>query len=242
MSKSESPIKFHIHIDASEMSEEFYQLAKEEYHFFDQNFSEDQDLGASYRVVAPKRHITRRFFQEDQKAFYDTWEKIAHLASMGGMVGYIEGEYIVFDRNFIKRPFKGSAEPPFKLELRSLKGPPNEQFRKTELHLVMDEDASDPQLIQNLLDTGMYPARMQKQATMQWPAHNAIVFTVQGFYREISKLAHILTIYLNEIGGSALASLKEERIIRYNLFGITHHELPEVIDKIVHVNQQLTKY
>lgn len=222
-------VRFHIHIDANEMSNELYETAKSQLGYFDQHFAEGQNFGSGYRVVAPQKHITKQFFEHEKEAFYDAWDAITDLADQGGLTGYIEGEYIAFDYDFPDKPYCGDGKPPFKLDLRPLTGPPNEEFRQTELHLVMDEERSDPQLIQSLLDTGMYPARLPKAASENYPAHMAIVFTVQGYKNEIGHLAEQLTDYLLKVGGTVRASLKEERILRYKLYDITYKELPEII-------------
>lgn len=231
MDQSES-IRFHIHIDADEMSDELYHYAKTKLGYMDQQFAEGQDFGSGYRVVAPVKHITRRFYESEKELFYDAWDAITDLADKGGLKGYIEAEYIVFDRDFPDKPFSGNSKPPFKLNLRLLTGPPSEEFRQTELHLVMDEKRSDPELIQSLLDTGMYPARLPKPKSEDYSEHMAIVFTAQGYRAEITKLAEMLTAYLHEVGGTVRGSLKEERILRYRLYNISHETLPDILRTI----------
>ncbi len=228
MEQSE-PIRFHIHIDAEVMSDELYQYAMQKLGYMDQHFAEGQDFGSGYRVAAPVKHITKRFYESETEAFYDAWEAITELADKGSLKGYIEGEYIAFDRDFVDKPYSGDGKPPFKLDLRPLSGPPNEEFRQTEIHLVMDEERSHPELIQSLLDTGMYPARLPKPASKDYPAHTAMVFTAQGYRNKIAKLADKLTASLHQVGGTVKGSLKEERILRYKLYDITYQKLPDII-------------
>lgn len=110
------------------------------------------------------------------------------------MTGYLEGEYVVVDRDIAPRPFDASVHPPFKLCTASL--PPG-HFRESEIHICLNKDQSQPALLTVLADMGLFSAYLPK------PYGTARIFTAQGSQKVIASILGPLTDYLARAGGSA---------------------------------------
>ena len=209
---------FHIHIDATELPKSLEDYVIKELGFYENGFSGHPP---GYRHFEPNRHLTVK--PKDRAEFNRIWASLSTNAAAHGLIGYIEGEYISSDDTIKFIPYK-EAEVPFKIGRRHLSH--DEKFRQTELHLVLDADESDPRLIQSLLESGLYGAYIPKKD------HKAIVLTAQGYIKDVTPLIKSLRDYLAIAGGAKRCSLKEERALTYELFGIGSEQLPEVIKNI----------
>jgi len=180
---------YHIHIDSQILPEKLEKYAKEALGFQAQDFTGNP---YGYEHFNPVRHLTLK--TSDRGIFNSVWYDLEEKAAEFGLVGYLEGEYILTD-DFI--PYKQYREIafPFKVYRRVLSGNENEQFRQTEIHLGMDKDASNPKLIKNLLDAGLYGVYLPKND------HTSVIFTIQGFVKNIRPLKQALLNYLRESGG-----------------------------------------
>ncbi len=210
--------KFHIHIDATELPKSLEEFVRKELGFYEHGFN-GHPLG--YRHFEPNRHLTTK--PRDKIEFERIWVDLEKNAATHGLIGYIEGEYIPFDDEISFKPYV-ELPVPFKIERRRLH--PDEKFRQSELHLVLDAVESDGQLISRLLEAGLYGAYLPKKD------HTALVLTAQGYIKDISPLIESLRTYLHEAGGAKRCSLKEERALKSTLFGITVKDLPEVIENV----------
>lgn len=219
-----SPRVYHIHFDARVMPDSL-QAYLESLGFRNDNFSGAPE---GYRSFEPDSHMTRKTFDKDE--FVDLWQDAEKRAEGSDFVGYMEGEFIAYDDLIDEKSFGpaklGYLIVPFSIRRRQLRHP--EMFRETEIHLAMDADRSDPYMIKSLLDAGFYGAYMRKQDRRN------IILTAQGFRKDIEPLASSLRTYLNEFGGVVRGTLKEEKIVRYKLFGVEVSELPEVVDNVAY--------
>jgi hypothetical protein len=215
-------------MDITSVPSGFEGHVKEHFGFWDAHFSGHPE---GYRHFEPNRHLTLKLGTKEE--FQRTYDKLKQRIESIGAVGYIEGELVISD---VPIPFKAHNDNvplPFRVERRLLSGAPNEAFRETEFHLVLDKDSSDPRLIKKLLDAGLYGAYIQKRD------HIALVLTMQGHRDEIDSLAGMLYTYLHESGGAARCTLQEERAIAYHLFGIDHTKLPEIAAKVDYLSDDM---
>ena len=209
------PRRYHIHIDGTTFPEVLAREARR-IGFYETNFSGHPE---GFQHFEPKVHLTLK--AEGVESFNAAWSELEKVASAVEWKGYIEGEFIPFDDEL---PWKEYVDVPvpFKLERRRLRS--EEDFRQTEVHVVMDKDASDARLMRGLLEAGLYGAYLPKQD------HTALVLTAQGYKADIFRLSGVLRKYLASVGGAARCTLKEERAIRYKLFNLLPEELPEIVD------------
>lgn len=210
---------YHIHVDGRvvepQLRQKFFDLG-----FVEKNFSGHPE---GFQSFAPDFHVTLRL--EARHQFDAAWQSLEAVVEQGEFVGYLEGEYIKCDDVIEERPYI-DLPVPFQVTRRRLTGAMGEEFRQTELHLVMDRDASDPRLVDRLLRAGLYGVYMPKGD------HVAVVLTAQGFIRDIGPLLGQLRTYLSQAGGTVRGTLKEERAIRHRLFGIAAADLPEIVEKV----------
>lgn len=193
--------EFHIHVDASWVSSDFENLLSC-LGFRRMDFSREAGDDGLY---APAHHLTTKLYDPEKfRQAFDTIE--SYVSSHNAMIGYIEGEMLPFDLKIPHRPFSPSVAIPFKIDLGEL-APGS--FRETELHVTVDRDNTDPDLIEGLRAMGLFCAHIPK------PSGLALVFTVQGARSHIDLLAPALTEFLTIAGGCANASIKEERIARW---------------------------
>jgi len=212
------PKIFHLHIDAQHMSKDFYEQVTKELNFYDSNFNGHPE---GYQHFEPQRHLTLKVL--DKKDFEEKWERLTALADNSDFRGYLEGEYIPFD-DFIPYKKYSDLPVPFSIERRKLSE--EEGFRQTEIHLTFEKDKSNPHLVKKLLDAGLYGAYIPKK-------HGTfVVLTAQGRIKEISQLWSVLKNYVEESGGTYRCTMKEERAIRYKVYGVTNSDMPEVIEEI----------
>jgi hypothetical protein len=143
----------------------------------------------------------------DSKKFKALFDRIVERAKAPQtMKGYIEGEFVPLDRDLAPRPFDASVPVPFKLQRGFL--PPG-TFRETEVHITLDRDRSEPRLLWNLLEMGLFAAYLPKTYG------TAVIFTAQGSRAHIDALLPSLTAYLERAGGAVECSIKEERIAHW---------------------------
>ncbi|MEN9558212.1 MAG: hypothetical protein RL141_581 [Candidatus Parcubacteria bacterium] len=217
-----APSIYHIHLDGTHLPKELDQYIQSSLGF---RISDFQGHPEGYRHFEPQHHRVLKVL--DGRAFKRIWEDVEDRAHHAGFIGYLEGEYIRSDVRVEEHPFDPTVQIPFKIQRRVLRGPEyDEPFRETEVHLTMDRDASHPQLIDVCLQAGLYGAYIPKID------HTALVLTMQGHERNIRPLTQCLASFLARAGGVVRGTLKEERAIRYAMFGMTHEGLPEIADQV----------
>jgi hypothetical protein len=124
----------------------------------------------------------------------------------GSIIGYLEGEYVPLDLEIEAKPFDRAVPIPLKLELSNLE--PG-SFREDEIHITLDRDKSEPQLLENLRGMGFFSAYMDK------PTGNVEIFTAQGTKKNINLILRQIKDYLDKSGGSIGGSIKEEIILKW---------------------------
>lgn len=215
------PNIFHIHIDAKKMPAILDEYALKELGFYDTDFNGHPE---GYEHFEPNRHLTLKVKTKDD--FNRIWDKLeAKADECKNFVGYLEGEFIPEDEYI---PFKDYTDipVPFKIKRRVLAGSEREQFRQTEFHLTMEKTQSNTTLMKRLLDSGMYGAYIPKKDG------EFLVLTMQGFIKDILPLYAALKNYLTKVGGAYRCTIKEERAIKFKMYGVCTDDLPEIADKI----------
>ena len=217
---------FHVHVDGKKIPT-YVRRGLEDMGFVDTSFTNPPTwyAGNRYPYFAPPIMLTK---MPDSKQEFDRICSELQTRCQG-MTGYFEGEFVKSFERIDESPYDDSVHLPFRIERRKLRGPPREPFRETEFHLIMDADRSDPRLIRKLLDAGLYAAFFPIDGRTE------IVFTMQGYVRDIDPLTGRLRQFLEEAGGAAHCGLMEERALRYGLFNATHEGLPEIADKVVYL-------
>ena len=217
------PKIFHIHLDTDTASSGLHHKIQKELRFFPHHFS-GHPSGRTH--FEPTSHSSVKI--RTKKEFDQVWGKaIAMVSAEKNVVGYLEGEFIPLD---LAIPFKEIGNffpPPFKIKRRVLDSGKGEMFRETEFHLVMDCDNSDQRVIESLMDAGLYGALLSKTD------HKAIVLTIQGHRRFIKPLIQSVIMYLNQVGGVARCTIKEEEALTNKLFNKKVETLPPIIEELV---------
>lgn len=217
------PNIFHIHIDAKKMPSQLDEFALKELGFYDTDFNGHPE---GYQHFEPNRHLTLKV--KTKEDFNEIWEKLEEKADgADGFVGYLEGEYIPNDEYIPYKEFEDHPVP-FKIERRILDGSEKEQFRQTEFHLTMEKSQSNPILMKKLLDSGLYGAYIPKKDG------EFLVLTMQGFIKDIVPLYDELKKYLLKTGGAYRCTIKEERALRFKMYGVDSYDLPEIAENIVY--------
>jgi hypothetical protein len=215
------PNIFHIHIDATNFPVELENFAIQELGFVNTDFGGHPE---GYVHFEPQRHLTLKL--NTKQEFTRTWERLERKADeCPDYVGYLEGEFIPSDEFIPYKPYQDEPMP-FKVERRTLHSSKNEHFRQTEFHLTMEKSKTSPILIKRLLDSGLYGAYIPK------PDGEFLVLTTQGFIKDILPLYEVLKNHLLKVGGAYRCTLKEERAIKFKMYGIKPENLPEIADKI----------
>ncbi len=212
---------YHLHLDGSVMSPELDAYVKTKYGFTNGDFCGHPE---GYKHFEPLVH--RIFKTPDRNVFNTVWEDIEVQAQQLGFVGYLEGEFIKGDELIPYASFDDAVPVPFQIDRRQLRGTPGEEFREAELHLVMDRDESDPRLAKKLLDAGLYGAYIPDGDRVE------VVFTAQGFIRDIDPLIVALRDYLHRAGGAVHCQLFDERARNYKVINTDHTCLPEIVDRV----------
>ncbi len=190
---------FHIHIDASVLLDGFEAYLTKELGFWRTDFSGHPEGAEGFE---PANHLTQK--TASSKDYKSLWEAVlAHAKTPGAMKGYIEGEFIALDEDIAEKPFDPAATPPFKIKTTFL---PAGSFRESEIHIAMDRDRSDPRLLKQLMEMGLFAAYLPKSYG------TAEIFTAQGTKRQIQTILPPLIDYLEKTGGSVRCSIKEERV------------------------------
>jgi len=218
---------FHIHVDAVQLPPDMEAYCFGKLGMTSTDFSGHPE---GFPHFEPQKHLTLKI--RDGIRFRRTWSELEEFAKGTDFVGYLEGEFIINDEAFpVSAP--NAVPVPFQIRRRRLKGPPEEPFREGELHLTLNADESDPQLIHRLLNSGLYGAFLPKPGG--W---TDLVLTAQGTREATEQLMTLLRRYVTQAGGAVGCTLKNERIVRYALFGVIPDELPEVIDSVVSLEAQ----
>lgn len=216
---------YHIHSDAfADVSKEFERGARS-LGFQDTSFTETAEGVEMFVPVGPKTMFS--YFTDDKRDFNQKWRAFCALAKKTGFVGYMEGEYGEPRTIFPSKLHDPSIQFPFKITRRKIEGGSREPFRETEFHLELDYDASDPVLIQKLVDSGLYGALYHESE-----GYRSLVLTIQGSNREIIPIQAALTEYLFQAGGIEKGKIAKEDVREHAEFNIESERLPEVVDRV----------
>jgi hypothetical protein len=195
--------EYHIHVDAVNLAPTSEDTLLKYFGFSNTAFSGHAEGALHFET--PK-HFT--FKTQDIKEFnhkFDTVEQY-FIDNVGSIIGYLEGEYIPLDLDLEDRAFDPSVPMPFQLQLTKLD---RGSFREDEIHITLDRDRSNPQLLENLRSMGFFSAYMDK------PQGNVEIFTTQGTKKTIRTILTKIKDYLNQAGGMVNCSIKEEIILKW---------------------------
>ncbi len=220
---------FHIHIDSrvnlGDKSKLFDYLQKE-LGFYYTNFTGHPPGYAS--ITTPCPHLTLKL--REKQEFEERWERVAKVCKDYDFAGYIEGEVITIDELVQSAKYVEGIAVPFNLKKRSLRGLPNEEFRDIEIHLTLDAEKSNPEVIRHLLDAGLSGAYMPKKRGEE--EYTSLILTAQGFRKTIHPLVNLMRDYLLNVGGVVRGTLKVEKVLKYELFHMDYTQLPLVVEEI----------
>jgi hypothetical protein len=220
------PKIFHIHIDAKKMPSELDNFAIKTLGFYDTDFNGHPE---GYQHFEPNRHLTLKVKTKEE--FTEIWDVLeAKADACPDFVGYLEGEFIPEDEYIPFKEFEDHPVP-FKVNRRVLTGSEKESFRQTEFHLTMEKTKSNEILKKRLLDSGLYGAYIPKKDG------EFLVLTMQGFIKDIIPLYAEVKNYLLKTGGAYRCTLKEERAIKFKMYGINSADLPEIAESVTYFNQ-----
>jgi hypothetical protein len=209
---------FHVHVDATTLSNDFEERLIGDLEFFRNNFCGHPEGAQAFE---PRVHLTRKVESADEfrRLFRLVEQRAMNPAAMSG---YLEGEFVAYDQTIPEHSFDASVRPPFKLKLESL---PAGTFRESEIHITLRRDSSDPIQLQRLLSMGLFAAYLPKSYG------TAEIFTVQGSRLVITELFSPLIEYLRQAGGVTDCTIKEERIAAWWVSG-SDVLLPPVVQAI----------
>lgn len=224
MEKTQPKI-FHIHIDGqNDIPHDLEKYAIDEIGFYDRPFSGHPE-GADH--FEPSCQLTLKANTKEE--FKIAWDKLeSKIKEFPDFVGYVEGEFIPIDDYIPYTEYNDIPVPFYVVKRKLIHG---EQFRQTEVHLTMDKNTSHPSLIKKLLDSGLYGGYIPK------PNAEYIVFTMQGYIKDIVPLITSLKEFLIESGGADKCTIKEERAIAHILCNVDVNELPEIADIVTYFKQ-----
>jgi hypothetical protein len=213
------PRIFHIHVDAQYISPAFLKAVL--------NIGFDLDNFGQHPEFVPYfgPNFMLSLKTQEGSVFKEKWNNLEKAMNDHPIRGYAEGEFIPSDHAFENKPFNGT-KPNFHISRRKLHGGLIEPFRESEIHLSMDADRSNPDLIRGLIEAGLYAAYYKK------PQGNYIILTIQGSKSAVEKIKSLVQNYVEKAGGTHNGTLKEEIAIKHRLCGVNHTALPEVIDEI----------
>ncbi|PCJ11805.1 MAG: hypothetical protein COB04_18620 [Gammaproteobacteria bacterium] len=216
-----SPDIFHIHVDATSIEDGMYEKLITNYGFDATDFCGHPE---GYSHFEPTRHLTLKL--RDKEQYHQRWVQVKNfLKQSSTFKGYLEGEYIPADEPLSYAPYVKKAVP-FFITRRKLDSGQGEFFRQSEIHVTMHKERSSKKLVTALMKSGLYGAYIPKRDA------DYVVLTAQGKKREINGLYHVVKQFLIESGGAYDCSLKEERAIDFELFGVKSKDLPDVIDTL----------
>lgn len=195
--------EYHIHIDAQYLDLKIEDELLNKFGFRDTAFSGHAEGALHFET--PK-HFTFKTKDINDFDFHFDAVKQHFLDNPGSIVGYLEGEYVPSDLDILPKQFDAMVPLPLQLELSNLE--PG-SFREDEIHITMDREKSNPQLLENLRDMGFFSAYMDK------PQGNVEIFTAQGSKKNIRIILRQMKDYLNAAGGAIGGSIKEEIILKW---------------------------
>lgn len=210
---------FHIHINADKIGEYLVNILLKN-GFFADNF---YDNIYYIREHTPNFHFT--FKTVDSRIFKKVFLNIVREARESiGFDGYIEGEYVAQSFSVPERPFNQKINIPFVLEHTK-----QMDFRKSEIHIAVNKDLSNKQLLRNLKTMGFYSTHTYK------PYGIGQLFSAQGTVDQIKTILHYTADYLQKAGGCKDCHIKEERTAR-SWVSNADYPLPPIISKIIQIN------
>jgi hypothetical protein len=195
--------EYHIHIDANYLAPKTEELLLNCFEFRNTAFSGYAEGALHFETL---KHFT--FKTKDKLDFDLKFDVVKRYFSdnLADISGYLEGEYVPLDLDITPKPFDPTVSLPFRLELTNLEAG---NFREDEIHITLDRDKSEPQLLENLRSMGFFSAYMDK------PQSNVEIFTAQGSKKNIRMILKQIKEYLNKAGGGIDGSIKEEIILRW---------------------------
>lgn len=193
---------YHIHVDAEYIAPQFEEYVCQNLGFWVADFLHE----SQYESWEPQRSLTYKTDDsQDFKRVFISTRKYAKR-NPGQFVGYIEGEFIACDMDIVSKEFDPSIKLPFKVHTKL---PLPAQFREGEIHVCFLKKQSDSRLQQALEAMGLHPCYTPKQEGVM------AVLTCQGSLEQIGQLLPKITTYLQEAGGGANCSIKEEHIAEW---------------------------
>ena len=227
---------WHIHVDGSQVGEDFRKfLAERGFHPDDFIHSSGQYAPVQHLTWKGKRNAVNEYkehmqalraflgnhgFAPDVESGYPD-----HVYGKGDpkvFRGYVEAEHIARDVDLAEMPFDETLAAPFRLQMRDLLA----GFRESEVHVAMDVDRSDKRLMEAIRSMGLYDVLMPKPKDKRM----TVIFTAQAATQEeIAEIIPPLETYLHAAGGAVRGSVKEERITDW----VSSHrdvKIPPVID------------
>jgi hypothetical protein len=195
--------EYHIHIDANYLASKTENFLLDHFKFKNTVFSGHAEGALHFETL---NHFT--FKTKDKIDFDLIFDAVKRYFSdnPADISGYLEGEYVPLDLDIIPEPFDPTVPLPFRLELTNLEAG---SFREDEIHITLDRDKSEPQLLENLRSMGFFSAYMDK------PHSNVEIFTAQGSKKNVRAILKQTKKYLNKAGGGIGGSIKEEIILKW---------------------------
>jgi len=208
--------EFHIHVNAKKVTPSVERYLKS-LNFTRKDFAGHPDGQVGHE---PTNHLTRKVFSslEFNRLFRHI---IQHFKMVGGITGYVEGEFLHWRDVIPEAEFSDEILVPFKVTTG-----PQKVFRKSEIHVTLDPENSDSRILARLIDMGLFSSFLPKCEYL------AQVFTVQGTREEITLLYSLLRSYLSRAGGASRCVISEERTARSWISG-NDVELPPRVQRIV---------
>lgn len=218
-------LEYHIHVDGQENIPERAKAWFLEHGFWpDQFVPVDKDPG-----FQPHDHLSH---ETSDKVLNDRLRRETYAflrANPTLVVGYVESEAIVSRATFDDHPFDPSVPLPVRLTIRPiaeiLEVVPSDWFRQSEIHVTSRKDQTDPRLIDALKRIGLYTAHYVSAVDDQL----YVIFTVQGYQRDVARLSGLLTGYLHEAGGTCNAAMQFE-VVTGSWKRSSNIPLPPIID------------
>ena len=192
-------LAYHIHVDAQGPLDQGLEAKLKELGFWDADFDHLPEADG----YEPLRHLTQKpSTRAEQRQLLEEVRSYVEVHP-GELIGYIECEGIVKREKYDYQPFDPAVPIPFRFHVGPL---PKGMFRQDEIHIALDRDESDERLMAALKSLGFHVAYLRDEGRVR------AIYTVQGYVREIEQLWPALNTYLQEAGGIARGSMKEEVI------------------------------
>ena len=211
--------QYHIHLDAKEISPLLEKWAMQEKGFWWDNFL----TGEGACNFVPDRHLTIK--PETGAEFKKLSKEIEDYlhANPNELVGYLECEHIKNRQVIPWKEFDPSIRFPFSIETNGLA--PG-KFRESEIHISLSRDDSDPRLLEKFKEAGFFIAFTEREYGIN------VVFTTQGYRKDMQVIWRMLVDYLEKAGGGKHCHLKEERITKFWLSS-PDYPLPPILSRII---------